>query len=187
MDVTRGVVCALFASRLPLAVWRSEVYGLVRVDTATLKQRLADKAASLRDALLGAMVARMRTESEAINVAYTTFMTRISEKPKSEAELVALKDYIRDGQATMNALAQDSKSIHARLRQMDKYSYVVSTEDFLLFWGIREWPNKVLMATQSSMHALEEERERMIQQLDREKLAFEKVWHACLCGCVSLW
>jgi len=151
-----------------------EVFGLVRVDATALKLRLAEKAAALRDALLETMIARMRVESEAVNEAYSAFMSRISEKPKSEAELVALKDYIRDGQATMNALAHDSKGIHARLRQMEKYSYVVSTDDFLLFWGIREWPNKVLMATQSSMHALEEERDRMIQQLDREKLAFEK-------------
>lgn len=71
---------------------------------------------------------------------------------------------------------------------MESYSYTITPEDFMLFWGIREWPNKVLMATQSSMHALEEERERMIQQLDREKLAFEKVrrGRTRLCVCVVL-
>lgn len=82
------------------------MYGLVRVDTAALKQRLSEKAAALRDALLETMINRMRSESEAVNVSYNAFMTRISEKPKSEAELVALKDYIRDGQVTMNGLAQ---------------------------------------------------------------------------------
>ena len=67
---------------------------------------------------------------------------------------------------------------------MAEYSAPIAMKTLDLFWGIREWPNRVLDATKISLNALEEERERMIQQLDREKLAFEKVrWLRCRAFC----
>jgi hypothetical protein len=147
---------------------------LIRVNTQALKQRLAERAAELRDALLTAMVVRMQGDCNSVNARYNTFMTRIGEKPKDEQELVALKEYIRDGQATMLGLAQEATEIHSRLSTVTSFDFHLSTDDFLLLWSIREWPNKVAAATQASLHAVEEERDRMIQLLDREKLAFEK-------------
>lgn len=120
-----------------------ECYGLIRVNTEALKQRLAERAAELRDALLNAMVTRMQNDCSSVNARYATFMARIGEKPKDEQELVALKEYIRDGQMTMIGLAHEAHEIHGRLSTVVSFNFHLSTEDFLLFWSVREWPNKV--------------------------------------------
>ena len=74
----------------------------------------------------------------------------------------------------MHGRLQEAMEIHDRLNTILSFSYQLATDDFMLFWSIREWPNRVAAATQASLHAVDEERDRMIQLLDREKLAFEK-------------
>ena len=63
----------------------------------------------------------MQSDCQSVNLRYNTFVTRISEKPKNEEELVALKDYIRDGSATMISLAGVRTEANVRWRLLVCY------------------------------------------------------------------
>ena len=151
-----------------------EVFGLVRVQCGHIKQQLADKARRVCAGIMSAIVARSVGVSESVNQRYQQILDRISQKPRDEAELVELKDYIRDSKAVVGGLQAEVADVHAHLDMMEEFDHIINTDDFNLMWSAKEWPLRVEDVTAVSLNALEEDKQRMMAKLEREKAAFDK-------------
>ena len=74
----------------------------------------------------------------------------------------------------VEGLQAEVADVHAHLDMMSAFNHVVDTEDFNLMWSAKEWPLKVQEVTQVSLNALEEDKQRMMAKLEREKAAFAR-------------
>ena len=150
-----------------------ELFCLVGVNTAKAKSTLISKALEIRDAFLERMVSDIRDENLDITDEYENILSRVSEKPKDEVELSALRDFIVDSKATIDNLISQVDSVHVRISTMEEFAYPITQDDVNLMWGIKEYPRKVEHAAADALEALEADKVKMMDQLALEKEKFE--------------
>ncbi|KAA0164767.1 hypothetical protein FNF31_02304 [Cafeteria roenbergensis] len=172
MELERFHLAAAEVERLCLA---QEDLGLVRLSCGELRERLATKARAVRDAIMTQMLDRMREDGYDVDDGFSALLDRVRQAPRDEAELVALKEFIKESKATVARLGEATDSIHARLERMGAgFGFSAPKADVHAFWALKEWPTKLAMATEESLYFLDQERERMTAVLEGERAEFEK-------------
>ncbi|CAE7940806.1 Dnah1, partial [Symbiodinium sp. KB8] len=116
----------------------------------------------------------MRFSAQNYHDQFSTILSRVSVKPANEEELVELNNYIKNSKHTVEDLVRGMDEIHRRIEIMNGMLYELSESDLELFWSIKDYPKQVQEVTESSLHALEEEKQRMFKALQQEKEQFEK-------------
>ncbi|CAM9135038.1 unnamed protein product, partial [Choristocarpus tenellus] len=152
-----------------------ELFKLVRVNTIEVTQILKDKAQELRDALLESIVGKVRDQNHDIISRYESILARIVEKPANEAELAALRDFIKESKAKVSLLILEVREVHARLAALAELSYRISEEDIRLSWRTMDYPTMVDLAAKKAEEALELDKVRMMDKLALEKENFEEI------------
>lgn len=115
-----------------------------------------------------------KEEAESMHVLYSDIIERIAQRPRNEAELLAVKSYIKQSEATALQLEALTSTIHERMAECGKYAYPTPGEEFKLFWSLRERPLQLANAIRDSLDALDADRARMIKALEDQKIAFER-------------
>jgi dynein heavy chain len=88
-------------------------------------------------------------------------------------ELQKLMDYIAANKITFANLIEEMNNVHAHMDVAAKCYYPLPKEEFDLAWSTKQWPREIQYASDNCDSALEEDKERMMNDLYRERNQFE--------------
>ncbi len=152
---------------------------LFTVDTTFSKTVLSERAFSLRDSLLQAFSNRMKEENIRIIDEYEEILSQIRRKPSCEAELDELRRFMSGCMAVITNLMEQVDCIQSRLSKLDEFYFTLDEESMRLLWHALDFPALIDVAISQSKSRLQVDVEHMIEELKKEKNAFQEVLQNC--------
>jgi dynein heavy chain, axonemal len=170
-EVERFHLAAAEVERISLAV---ENLGIAKLQCGDIRDSLATRFRQVRDELLKGMLSKMREEADDVEESFAEILDRVRQHPANEAELVDLKSYIENSTALVRSLKDKTASVHSRMERMGiGFGFSLPRRDFSMFWSLKQWPTRLTMAMEESLFYLEQERERMTTELEKQRAEFE--------------
>jgi dynein heavy chain len=120
-----------------------EDFGLIRLNTETVKSILSSKALSMRDGLLNMIVVDSRKKNFEVVQEYKSMLERIAEKPANEKQLRDLREYIKSTVATVEGIKERVKNTRRALSILDIYCVPLPVDDMMLSWSTLEYPSTI--------------------------------------------
>ena len=157
---------------VPTICYDSESLGLFHMRTRELKDKLSKKAREVANAFMAQVVIITQKSCVTINESYVQIIERIAQKPANEMELMELITFVGTVDSVVEGLQAKVADMFKRMRSLYTFQYRVSQETFDQAWNTVSWPVKILERIGETNYDIENDKQRMLSELEREKDAF---------------
>lgn len=158
----------------------NEDFGLVRINSTSVKQVLSDRALELRNGLLNLIKIQGRQENIEIISEYKNILDRIGIKPANEQQLADLRDFIISSRDTVERLKGRVAACRYKLGILNKYFVPLGPDDVQLSWSTLEYPSTIDHSGKEVEITLDADKVRMMDKLELQKGQFEQTMETLL-------
>eukprot|EP01038_Epipyxis_sp_PR26KG_P008094 gene8094-10963_t len=155
--------------------FKFENFELVRVSTQAMNEMLYNRAIELRDGLAKLIAIEAKHHNIDIINQYKAILDRIAVKPANEKQLAELREFIETSRLTVQELKKTVDEVRRTLKLLERFNIPISVEDMGYSWMTLEYPSKVEYSGKEVEIMLESDKIRMMDRLQNQKEAFEKV------------
>ena len=150
-----------------------ESCGIFQVGTAALTKVIGDQCRKMAYALMNRLIRRAMLDSRSVMDEYKNIISKLSSSPVDEEGLENLRAYCKNIDAQLLVLVRKTRATHKSINCQKDIFQNLSPDQFNTLWEPRRFPLIIKNLVDEALAQLEYQKTVMIEQLEKEKTAFE--------------